>query len=65
MTDNDKQVAESELTHWNGRLAALMDEISDLEAIRDPEPYQDRRLNELKIEERSVSNTIRELESRI
>jgi hypothetical protein len=65
MADDDKQVAERELMHWNGRVAALMDEIADLDAIRDPEPSQERRLNEAKIEERNASSKVRELESRI
>lgn len=61
--ENDKEQAERELMHLNGRMAELMDKISDLEAIDDPEPYQESMLSELKIEEANLARQIETVES--
>jgi hypothetical protein len=61
--ENDKEQAERELMHLNGRMADLMDKISDLEEIDDPEPYQESMLSELKIEETNLARQIETVES--
>jgi hypothetical protein len=63
--DDDRQVAEGELMRLNGRMAALMDEIGDLEALDSPESYQERRLAEAKIEEGNIAREIDVVEDRI
>jgi hypothetical protein len=63
--DDDRQVAERELMHLNGRMAALMDEIGDLEALDNPESYQETRLAEAKIEEANIARGIDAIEDRI
>jgi hypothetical protein len=65
VNDDDRQVAEHELMHLNGRMAALMDEIGDLEALDNPESYQERRLAEAKIEEANIAREIDAIEDRI
>ena len=63
--DDDRQNAERELMHLNGQMAKLMDQISGLEAIVDPEPSQERLLEELKIEEGNLSGSIEDVEGRL
>lgn len=63
--DDDRQNAERELMHLNGQMAKVMDQISDLEAIEDLEPSQERLLEELKIEEGNLSGSIKDVEDRL
>lgn len=63
--DDDRQDAERELMHLNGRMASLIDQISDLEAMGDLEPSQERFLEELKTEERSIDQLIQDVEHRL
>jgi cell division protein FtsB len=65
VNDDDRQVAERELMHLNGRMAVLMDRISDIESKGDLGPDDERQLEELKNEEEGINQEIRELEERL
>ena len=63
--DEDRQNAERELMHLNGRMASLMDQIADLEAKGDLEPSEERFLQELKNQEEGIDREIRDVEDRL
>jgi hypothetical protein len=63
--DEDRQNAERELMHLNGRMASLMDQIADLEAKDDLEPSEERFLQELKNQEEGIDREIRDVDDRL
>lgn len=65
MNDKDRQNAERELMHLNGRMASLMDQIADLEAKDDLEPSEERFLQELKNQEEGIDREIRDVKGRL